>query len=40
MAPFLAHPLPRVREWAKYEVRSAESEAEFFRRYDEEDERL
>jgi hypothetical protein len=40
MAPFLAHPLPRVREWAEYEVRSAEREAEFFRRYDEEDERL
>jgi hypothetical protein len=40
MAPFLTHPLPRVREWAEYQVGSVEREAEFFRRCDEEDERL
>jgi hypothetical protein len=40
MAPFRAHPLRRVRDWAAYEVRWAEREAAWFRRHDEEDGRL
>ncbi len=40
LAPFLTHPLRRVREWAQYEVESAEREAAWFRRYDEEAGRL
>jgi hypothetical protein len=37
MAPFLVHPLRRVREWAEYEVRDAERHEAWSRRDDEED---
>jgi hypothetical protein len=40
MEPYLQHPLRRVREWAEYEIRSAEHEADWFRQRDEEGERL
>ncbi|QDU21283.1 ATP-binding protein [Urbifossiella limnaea] len=40
MAPFTSHPLRRVREWAEYEIRSAEQHTDWLRRENEEDERL
>jgi hypothetical protein len=39
MQPFFEHELHRVREWAQYEVASAEEQAKFFREMDEEFER-
>lgn len=40
MAPFLSHQSPRVREWAEYEVGSAERHAEWFERHKADDERV
>jgi hypothetical protein len=40
MEAFLRHPLPRVREWAEYEVQIANREADWFGQHDEEDGRI
>jgi hypothetical protein len=39
MQPFLAHHLRRVREWAQYEIKLEESEANFLKEWRDEDER-
>jgi hypothetical protein len=39
MQPFFEHELHRVRQWAQYEISSAEEQAKFFREMDEEFER-
>ncbi|HYH64750.1 MAG TPA: hypothetical protein VD866_08665, partial [Urbifossiella sp.] len=40
MSPFAAHPLRRVREWAAYEIDTADRHADWLRRDDEEDDRV